>query len=146
MCIRDRRCSGCCEHDQQVPPVSCNGKGKGCNPKVVTEKITLSSAPRIMFVRLNRSNDSVRKLTNLIQLEDVLKMPGGEEYTPTVIISHYGKSVNNGHYIAFVKNDSGHWWQCDDAATSQSSLHDATTKDNYLIVFRLLQEAPILEV
>jgi hypothetical protein len=132
------RCSGCCPHDRQNPPIICNGKEVMCKEKLVTQFTTMSKAPKYMFVRLLRGDHNGKKFTNLIQLEDVLKMPGGEEYMPIVIISHIGKSLHSGHYIAFVKSESDNWWKCNDTMTTLSSLLDANTKDNYSIVFKKL--------
>ena len=70
------------------------------------------------------------------------------------VIVHYGKSINTGHFVAFVYNDSlgknrslietganrfvlplGEWLRCDDHLIEQTTFESVKTSDAYILVY-----------
>lgn len=52
------------------------------------------------------------------------------------VIVHYGKSINTGHFVAFVYNDVlGEWLRCDDHIIEQTTFEAVKTSDAYILVY-----------
>lgn len=71
------------------------------------------------------------------------------------VIVHYGKSINTGHFVAFVYNDAlgkrlarceegererpwrcvGEWLRCDDHIIEQTTFDAVKTSDAYILVY-----------
>ncbi|CAF0814376.1 unnamed protein product [Adineta steineri] len=52
------------------------------------------------------------------------------------VIVHYGKSINTGHFVAFVYNDVlGEWLRCDDHIIEQTTFESVKTSDAYILVY-----------
>jgi len=52
------------------------------------------------------------------------------------VIVHYGKSINTGHFVAFVYNDNlGEWLRCDDHIIEQTTFETVKTSDAYILVY-----------
>lgn len=52
------------------------------------------------------------------------------------VIVHYGKSINTGHFVAFVYNDNlGEWLRCDDHVIEQTTFENVKTSDAYILVY-----------
>ncbi|CAF1122533.1 unnamed protein product [Rotaria sordida] len=52
------------------------------------------------------------------------------------VIVHYGKSINTGHFVAFVHNDVlGEWLRCDDHMIEQTTFESVKTADAYILVY-----------
>ena len=61
-------------------------------------------------------------------------MTNGVEYEVKGTINHWGNTLKSGHYVAFLKNDIGQWWLCNDNSSTLVSLADANTPDNFIIL------------
>ena len=63
--------------------------------------------------------------------------PSGEcLYRLRGVIVHYGKSINTGHFVAFVYNDVlGEWLRCDDHLIEQTTFEAVKTADAYILVY-----------
>ena len=44
--------------------------------------------------------------------------------------------MNAGHYVAFIKNELGHWILFDDTMNCPASLEVANTAENYILMFQ----------
>jgi ubiquitin C-terminal hydrolase len=52
------------------------------------------------------------------------------------VIVHYGKSINTGHFVAYVYNDTlGEWLRCDDHIIEQTTFETVKTSDAYILVY-----------
>ncbi|UJR28771.1 hypothetical protein I4U23_009997 [Adineta vaga] len=52
------------------------------------------------------------------------------------VIVHYGKSINTGHFVAFVYNDVlREWLRCDDHIIEQTTFESVKTSDAYILVY-----------
>ncbi|CAF3350876.1 unnamed protein product [Rotaria socialis] len=52
------------------------------------------------------------------------------------VIVHYGKSINTGHFVAFVYNDIvGEWLRCDDHIIEHTTFESVKTSDAYILVY-----------
>ena len=69
-----------------------------------------------------------------VKIDEVLELPGNNRYEPIAIIDHRGYSINSGHYVTYSKNESGDWTLLNDTEIKPSSLHEANSKDNYIIL------------
>ena len=66
--------------------------------------------------------------------EDVLEMPSGDQYLLVSIINHIGPSLNEGHYITFVKK--GEFWQeKNDIYNYPITKKELVTDNNYIYFY-----------
>ena len=64
----------------------------------------------------------------------------GDKYEVVAIINHWGNSLRSGHFVTYLKNESGQWWLLDDTNSKLSSLQEANSKDNYVVLLKKKSE------
>jgi hypothetical protein len=81
-----------------------------------------------------------QKINDRIQMSTTFNFPGawvqtGEDgtYTCTAFIEHTGRSIQGGHYIAYVLVD-GQWWLCDDTSVTKVSAREAERRLGYCYI------------
>ena len=51
-------------------------------------------------------------------------------------LDHIGDTPKSGHYVTFLKQDSGKWIKFDDEESKDCSLKQANTRNNYILLFK----------
>ena len=69
-------------------------------------------------------------------VDSVLVLVHKHRYELVATVTHKGPNVKSGHYLAHLKTDSGQWVCCNDEVTTRSSLQEANTADNYILLFK----------
>ena len=75
----------------------------------------------------------------MVTLESVLEVPIGHRYKLVATITHKGPNIKSGHNIAHMRTDAGQWVCCNDEITTRSSLQEASTADNYILLFKMIE-------
>ena len=127
------RCPNCCQHDRDG--VQCTNTGL-CRSREATELFQLTHAPEFLFIQLLRYDGNVQKVMTLVNFEAELVLPNTEIYEPVAVLNHIGATQNSGHYVTYRRLDSGQWMLFDDAFNRPSSLLEANTVENYILLFQ----------
>ena len=127
------RCSNCCPHEPRGLQCSLEGD---CRLRAAAEKIDISKAPKFLFLNLLRYDSEGKKLRVMVTVDSVLVLVHGHRYELVATVTHKGPNVKSGHYLAHLKTDSGQWVCCNDEVTTRSSLQEANTADNYILLFK----------
>jgi ubiquitin carboxyl-terminal hydrolase 22/27/51 len=56
-------------------------------------------------------------------------------YDLFAVVTHVGQSLNNGHYIAYVRRGDDGFFRCDDAAVSAVTDDDVAAEQGYLLFY-----------
>ena len=73
-------------------------------------------------------------MLTLVKLETELILNNGVEYEVKAIVSHWGNTIREGHYVSYLKNETGQWWLLNDSSATLTSLSEANTRDNYVML------------
>ena len=76
----------------------------------------------------------------LVETEAELELPTTDKYEPLAILSHRGATLAAGHYVTYAKTEAGQWLLFNDANIQPSSLEQANTPDNYILLFRKMED------
>ena len=126
------RCSNCCPHDRDQIPCTQTGI---CSGRQAAELVQLVEAPEFLLLQLLRYDGKGQKIKTFVKIEDELNLPGNNIYKPLAILNHIGHTQNSGHYVTYRKTDSGQWMFFNDTFNKPSSLQEANTADNYILLF-----------
>ena len=124
------KCSTCCVHQQNGIPCPQTGF---CNREAVN-KTELIKAPEYLCVQLIRYDDFGKVITE-VNIEEVLIF-NNNSYEPICLLNHIGTQRDQGHYVTHSKTDSGKWMLYDDNDIYLSSLKQANSNENYLVLFK----------
>ena len=75
-------------------------------------------------------------------LDPVLEVPVGHRYELVATINHKGSNIKSGDYIAHLKTGDDQWVCCNDEIITRSSLQEANTADNYILLFKMIEVDP----
>ena len=127
------KCTFCCEHEKRkelCPQIGFCGR-----PAATRHE--LSKAPKYLMLQLLRFRyDTGVKVMTHVKVSRKLKLPNNEEYESVAFLNHRGFSMHAGHYVAFIKNESGHWILFDDTTNCPASFEAANTAENYILMFQ----------
>ena len=133
------KCGQCCQCSNQTPPIVCTFSGN-CEVKSAMEKCVFTMFPKYLFIQIIRWDKSGQKVDQFVQIAKELFISDSCTYQPTAIISHEGESKDSGHYITHRKNENEEWICCNDTQITSSSLSEANSKNNYIILFQMTEK------
>ena len=109
---------------EEYVEASCDKCGYKTEPseksKRFAKKIEIRKLPKFLVINLSRykiGRFAQTKIMNPVRLEEKLVLKEGDKdviYQLRGVISHRGKQVRSGHYIAFIKQPDRTWAKCDD--------------------------------
>ena len=76
------------------------------------------------------------KVTTFVRMEKEIVIPDDQTYEVVGIIDHVGNSPLCGHYVTYLKQDSGQWKLFDDESSKSCTFKQANNRNNYLILFK----------
>ena len=127
------KCSFCCEHEQMKVPCPQTGF---CGRQAVTRH-ELSKTPKYLFIQLLRfRHDTGVKVMTHVKVATRLKLPNNANYEPVAFLNHKGFIKTAGHYVVYIKNESGQWILFDDINITPASFEAANTTENYVLMFK----------
>lgn len=141
----------CIEYEMAAPFQgwcgACSALGHHLTYPQLTDKVwrRFRDYPEVLFMKLRRyetvwenGKSKAAKITRPVTIPEILDISDfleyhnyGDgsrvEYELKAMVSHKGKDLNSGHYVAFVKTDKK-WWRVDDMArktVTASSIEEA---------------------
>ena len=113
---------------EEYVEASCDKCGYKSEPsgksKRFTKKTEIRKLPKLLVINLSRykiGRVAQLKIMNPVKLEEKLVLKEGDKdvtYQLRGVISHKGKHLRSGHYIAFTKQPDRTWAKCDDFRVS----------------------------
>jgi len=127
-----------------------------CKTKTcATKRLALHSTPRVLQLHLKRFRISVgggsAKIGHPITFPELLNVQSftspdeqhsenSLDYALYAVVLHVGASIRRGHYIAYVKDPRGEWFQMDNHKTSPVSLFEVLKVQAYMLFY--IQKVP----
>lgn len=109
---------------EEYVEASCDKCGYKTEPskksKRFAKKTEIRKLPKFLVINLSRykiGRFAQTKIMNPVKLEEKLVLKEGDKdviYQLRGVISHKGRQVRSGHYIAFIKQPDRTWAKCDD--------------------------------
>jgi len=109
---------------EEYVEASCDKCGYKTEPseksKRFAKKTEIRKLPKFLVINLSRykmGRFAQTKIMNRVKLEEELVLKEGDKdvtYQLRGVISHTGKQLRSGHYIAFTKQPDRTWAKCDD--------------------------------
>ena len=125
------KCSRCCIHDRNGVPCPQSGN---CNLDAVN-KTELVKAPEYLFLQLIRY-DNTSKIMTKVHVDEEVTLPNNCIYETIGLLNHQGSSRNAGHYVTYLKSEAGNWLLYNDEHIYLSSLQEANSNDNYILLLK----------
>ena len=130
------RCSYCCEQqDHQNNNKPCPQTGI-CKDRGTVEMCQLTKAPEFLLIQLIRNIGNQPKVMTYVKIVQGLLLLSSHTYELVATLDHIGDTPRNGHYVTFLKIDSGNWIKFDDERSMACSLKQANTRNNYILLFK----------
>ena len=76
------------------------------------------------------------KLMTFVKIENGQFALNGHKYEFTGAVDHIGNNLTHGHYVTFLKFDSGKWMKFDDEHFQECTIQQANTRNNYILLFK----------
>jgi len=127
-----------------------------CKTKTcATKRLTLHSTLRVLHLHLKRfgisegggsakigNNVTFPKLLNVQSFTspDEQHSENSLEYALYALVVHVGASIRRGHYVAYVEDPRGEWFQMDDHMTSPVSLSEVLKVQAHMLFY--IQKVP----
>ena len=128
------KCSECCPHERSK--ILCPQTGFCNRPAVSQNQLIL--APKYLFCHLLRFGNGPDgpKVTTYIKFGTEVRLPNGDVYEVVGVLDHWGSTLKAGHYVTHLKTESGQWFLYNDTQVQHSSLNDANSKENYILLLK----------
>ena len=75
-------------------------------------------------------------MNTYVKFGEELCLQTGDVYEVVGVLDHLGSTLKAGHYVTYLKSDLGHWFLYNDSEVTHSSLKEANTKENYILLFK----------
>ncbi|XP_066995037.2 ubiquitin carboxyl-terminal hydrolase 22-like [Anabrus simplex] len=119
-----------------------------------TKQLTMKTLPVVVSFHLKRFEHSSRfrkKISKFIKFPEHLDMTpfmsqcrnqctdsppmhSGNIYSLYAVINHMG-TLNAGHYTAFIRQQHGKWYKCNDQLITKASLQEVLNSEGYLLFY-----------
>ena len=107
-----------------------------CGRRAATH-LELSKNPKFLLIQLLRfRHDTGVKVMTYVKVEAQIKLPNKVEYEPVAFLNHRGFVKTAGHYVSYLKNESGQWMLFDDTINYPTSFEAANSADNYVLMLK----------
>lgn len=120
---------------------------KTINENEAKKKYVFESAPRILYLMLNRFKNRMEKLKDSIELNAQLELEVSSEkisvkYKLASIVNHIGNNLFEGHYTAIACCSSNTFYEFDDGHVHKISGPDGCNA--YILIYELSTEVFII--
>jgi hypothetical protein len=110
-------------------------------PVMVSSKTTNYTLPDVLIINLSIDKDNLYDIP--ISFDESIDLSKEAEskrdrniYDLICIITHFGKSGTEGHYMAYCKKqDNNKWYQFNDSTVTESNFQEASTSGRAYILF-----------
>ena len=107
---------------------SAESRCRSCGCTRLWKHCAVTRPPRVLMLIFKRWAQPERPLFHRIRVDEQLVL-SGYQYRLVAVVSHLGKSMNHGHYIAVVRHavDGGSWWIYDDHEVRLAQPEEVST-------------------
>ena len=89
----------------------------GCNSETISEKMTLTTLPPFILIHLILFNNNLQKLDNITIPPTKIQLSSSHSqntYELHCIIEHIGPTMEQGHYVCYLKKKNDKWFHASD--------------------------------
>ena len=109
----------------------------GTDNRPVNVHTSMVQGPEYLFIELRRyrilaGNQSKSK--QVVNIDQVMTLPCGEQYSLLSVVDHQGDSIHSGHYVAFVKSGK-FWYLVNDSDVKRVAFKSLSSPDNILLLY-----------
>jgi ubiquitin C-terminal hydrolase len=117
-------------------PIRYQGKCENCHSRnSVLERNHPVEFPLIVTVILMRFDRDLHKIDRYVTFPDRLEI-GHQTYELYGLIEHEGKVINHGHFIAYVRDETGAWHKADDTCVYRAKREAVMSSHPYLLFYK----------
>ena len=105
--------------------------------KQVNVVTSMVQGPEYLIIELRRyrivaGNQSKSK--QVVNIDQVMTLPSGDQYSLLSAVDHQGDTIQSGHYLAFVKSGK-FWYLVNDNIVKRVSFKSLSSSDNILLLY-----------
>ena len=105
--------------------------------KQVNVVTSMVQGPEYLFIELRRyrivaGNQSKSK--QVVNIDQVMTLPTGDQYSLLSVVDHQGDTIQSGHYVAFVKSGK-FWYLVNDNIVTRVAFKSLSSPDNILLLY-----------
>ena len=124
--------------DEIINEITC----QSCNMQVkVSSKTIYYTLPDVLIINLSRDKDNLNDVS--ISFDETIDLTKEVEskidiniYDLICIVTHFGNSGTDGHYMAYCKKqDNNKWYQFNDSTVTESNFQEASSSGRAYILF-----------
>ena len=109
----------------------------GTDNRPVNVHTSMVQGPEYLFIELRRyrilaGNQSKSK--QVVNIDQVMTLPSGDQYSLLSVVDHQGDSIQSGHYVAFVKSGK-FWYLVNDSDVKRVAFKSLSSPDNILLLY-----------
>jgi hypothetical protein len=130
------RCSYCCEEQGHENNNNACPQTGICKDRGTVEVSHMTKAPTFLIIQLIRNVGHQPKLMTYVKVEKGRFDFSDHAYEFVSALDHIGDTPKSGHYVMFLKLDTGKWVKFDDEDSEECSLKQANTRNNYILLFK----------
>ncbi len=109
---------------------------KSCNNNTITKKQTfIYSLPIYLIIQFKKFDNNLKKINKKINIPNNVIEINNIKYELYSVISHFGNSVNSGHYVNYSLYEN-EWYLCNDVIIKKIDKPDLS--DSYILCFQLI--------
>ena len=102
--------------------------------KVVTSMV---QGPENLIIELRRYRivaGNQYKAKQIVNIDQVMTLPNGDQYSLESVVNHQGDTIQSGHYVAFVKSGK-FWYLVNDDIVKRVAMKSLSSSDNILLFY-----------
>ena len=102
--------------------------------KVVTSMV---HGPENLIIELRRYRivaGNQYKAKQIVNIDQVMTLPNGDQYSLVSVVNHQGDTIQTGHYVAFVKSGK-FWYLVNDDIVKRVAMKSLSSSDNILLFY-----------
>ena len=102
--------------------------------KVVTSMV---HGPENLIIELRRYRmvaGNQYKAKQIVNIDQVMTLPDGDQYSLESVVNHQGDTIQSGHYVAFVKSGK-FWYLVNDDIVKRVAMKSLSSSDNILLFY-----------
>ena len=102
--------------------------------KVVTSMV---QGPENLIIELRRYRmvaGNQYKAKQIVNIDQVMTLPDGDQYSLESVVNHQGDTIQSGHYVAFVKSGK-FWYLVNDDIVKRVAMKSLSSSDSILLFY-----------
>ncbi|XP_074651477.1 uncharacterized protein LOC141906157 isoform X2 [Tubulanus polymorphus] len=105
-----------------------------CKLKVARKSTKPLKAPECLAIQINRFSKTLEKRNDFVRFDEVLSFHN-ENFKLCSVVVHQGSSLEGGHYISFVCDIDGKWFETNDSKVLRANKDWVLSQNAYMLFY-----------